>query len=209
MNSQTSQASNRPEFVQRIRDRQVTKAQRTPTASQFKEKIGGIAKVMGLVIASVWTLYLYLDGRQDKRIEAALKYVERFNSETMMTSRDATEKFWITRDGVDVLFNGRDIDVQQHALMRITMGDQEGTVKRLLDFYSEVALCSEKRICDSATVCIYFADPARNFVNLYAPLIDIWGFANRSKLRDPVDEFVHGCSQNTSQLQKLGRFLLL
>jgi hypothetical protein len=157
-------------------------------------------RTIGGIIAALWGLWLYLDHIEDARIERTLKYVERLQSKELAAHASALNSYWTSLQGLGVLVISSDVEVRAQASSRIEAQGLEEDLSTMLDFYSEVGLCTRRSLCDAKTACAYFYGGAHAFYELYHPVIELWGLAARNDLLKEIRLFQTQCEPRPSRL---------
>lgn len=118
----------------------------------FIEMAAAIATIVGVVIAVValWVAYVeFNEAKQADRVNATLSYVTRYKSDPLMTM---TQRFNALLDGTDaknLIANHGDAATWQKNTAVITKKyNLEPVVVTLSDFFDELYICYNTRICD-------------------------------------------------------------
>jgi hypothetical protein len=163
-------------------------------------------KIAGATLAALWTLFLYLDHRQDGRVERTLKYVERVHNQELTKARHKLEANRPSVAGVATLFAKSDLELRANAVNRVRKEKLEKEVLIALELYSEIALCARTGLCDQETACAYFSDTIGNFYQTYFPWIEVWGLASRADLLSEITRFSSAC-QSDHWAKRLWRYI--
>lgn len=144
------------------------------------KSIGLLFTVAGLV----WGLYQFTDLVHQRRVDATLRYVERFGEKPVLDARRELSAAWRSaRPRLAVLRNtptSREEYAQRHRQLVFSVvhsdppagGSLEADISLLVAFYEELAVCKKGGLCDDATVRMYFATEAASFFCLYEPYFE-------------------------------------
>lgn len=147
---------------------------------QFKtlSEIFGIwLTTMGLLIGGGFTLFEYLDIKQENRINATVEYVRAYRTEPIFSVRRRVGQSEInasklvtstlknsTPENAGKIYN--DLIVR-----RVHEEDLSADLDQLINFYEEIAVCILNEICDRESAARYFFEQGRDFYRTYYPYI--------------------------------------
>jgi hypothetical protein len=106
-----------------------------------------------------------------------MTYLARFNSAEVLSSRTKLHKTWLTHETVitKALQSDRKskTSVEYDAVIRnmVERSDLGTQVNLMIDFFDEIVVCVNKKLCDSATAEAFFATPAAIFFRQFRPYI--------------------------------------
>lgn len=146
-----------------------------------------------IIIAGIGTFFLQQHNDSEKtRITTTLEYVSRFNSDAMANFRYRLLAPWY--DYADDLVAIQKLGqvgsntLASFILKLVDKGAEQGApndlrpaVFAVVEFYDQLIICDEKKICDGEVLRAYFSENAKSFYCLYQPVIEF----HRSKLSIP------------------------
>ena len=142
----------------------------------------------GTILAVIFGFNQYLMARQDMRVNRSLSLVERFNSDTERAGKAralATKVWWDNRKQIERLVRSPADEFDKHrgnlVYKVLYMGGAKSEAIQyalidLLDFFGELEVCVESRLCDEETAVDFFGPYADGYWLLYADEIE----ANRT-----------------------------
>ena len=160
-------------------------------AVRIGKVLEGLTKSLGPIVAALWIAWQYHQSQLDKRVEATLAYVTRYESaETSVgkAQRALTASLWdhaeeIAELGgtrasaedvgrVRTLIVKRVIDAAGSAFGR-ALGT--GPLDELDDFYNALVTCVQGRVCDEEAAVKFFGCAADVLVGNFGPVLDSRG----------------------------------
>lgn len=146
-----------------------------------------LTKAFGPVVAALWIGWQYQQSKVDKRVEATLAYVTRYqggDSSVGKAQRALADSLWAHAEEIAELRSTRaaasDLDrIRQTILTRIvdTAGQQTGRspgtgpLEEMDDFYSALVTCIKGDVCDLDSALRFFGCPATEFVENFGPIL--------------------------------------
>jgi len=133
--------------------------------------------VLSLVAAGSFGVFQYLDKKRDDRIKETLAFLDRYNGEVMIKSRERIADAWRGREGEqarilkDPLSSAEDF----YGFTRKVIHDENlpGQIAHLHDFYAALYVCVENQICEKSVAILLFQADARAYFNQhYAYIAD-------------------------------------
>lgn len=159
-----------------------------------------LTKAFGPLVAALWIGWQYHQSKVDKRVEATLTYVTRYqgaDTSVGKAQRALTDSLWAHADELAELRTTRATaaelaSIRQTMLTRIvdTAAQQmsrspwAGPLEEMDDFYSALVTCVRGDVCDLDSALRFFGCPATEFVGNFGPL-----FVARQRL---ASRFGHG-----------------
>ena len=147
-----------------------------------------------VIIAGIATFFIQQHNDFEKtRITTTLDYVGRFNSDNLVNFRYRLLAPWYDYAN-DLTIIGQIGQVEKSALDSFVMklvekeaeqggqNDLRPAVFAVTEFYDQLLICDEKKICDGDTLRAYFSANAKNFFCLYRPVIEF--HRSRMAIRD-------------------------
>ena len=139
-------------------------------------------------LAVIVGIYIYFgfereDARRNARIEHVLQYIEQFQENELLRSRNALSRSWFDhRDELRELTGGgaapADV-IQRWARLIVEDSPRDGSpadlqaaIFTITEYFDQLGLCVEKRICEASTAKEYFGPYAERFYCLYKPVIE-------------------------------------
>ena len=165
-------------------------------AITIKRALGSITtRTFAAVMGASWGFWLYLMHVQDEQVARTLKYVERLQGKELAPQNERLNGFWTSPDGVAILFASSDVALRKRASERVHAEHLEKQLAAMLQFYSEVAICTRKGLCDQESSCAFFAGGMHGFFELYNPILEIWGLGQREDLLAEIRQFRDDCKK--------------
>ena len=179
-------------------------------AKRYVEPASWLAAVVGIFLG-VWQLFI---AHQDRQVDAALNFAERFSVGEVGAHRQRLDELWRARASdvarlTALSANGAlDAETLQSFKQTFILSGSDTTspqqvqtaIFEIADFLDQVAHCVEFERCDTALTGDYFCRYAASFLNLYTPELDVIrrSFGN-DRIGAQVTAFVEGetCTAST------------
>ncbi len=153
--------------------------------NRFWRAVEAAVKAFGPIVAAFWIAWQYHESRAEKRVEATLGYVTRYENadgSVGKAQRTLTASLWDHAGEIAELRTTR-ATAEQIAQVRGTIetriieaarsgsGRTSGTgpFEELDDFYSALATCVQGSVCDQDAALRYFGCAAIDFVANFEP----------------------------------------
>lgn len=149
-------------------------------ANRFSKALEGAVKTVGPIVAALWIAWQYHQSQANKRVEATLGYVTRYENadgSVGKAQRALTAALWDHAEEIGELRTTQATaeqlsQVRQTIVTRIikaagrTPGRMSGSgpFEELDGFYSALAICVQGNVCDEDAALRYFGCAAIDFV---------------------------------------------
>lgn len=149
-------------------------------ANRLGKALEGAVKTLGPIVAALWIAWQYHQSQADKRVEATLGYVTRYENadgSVGKAQRALTASFWDHAGEIGELRMTRATAEQISQVLRtiviriIEAAGQasgrtsgSGPFEELDDFYSALATCVQGNVCDEEAALRYFGCATIDFV---------------------------------------------
>lgn len=133
------------------------------------ELLAHLAVVIGIIVAGI----AYLSETRQARLNAAMAYLERFNTGQTLEARNAIYVFW-RKTGRETVMRIGPANAKILALKDIRVApaaQHELPVVNLVDFFDGLNLCIETGVCEPRPLQAELHGYARNLLNLYGGFI--------------------------------------
>lgn len=157
-------------------------------AARIGKAVEGTAKTFGPVIAALWVAWQYHQSQVDKRVEATLGYVARFedaSGSVGKAQRAMTVALWNHADEIAELRTTR-ATAEQVSRVRQAIASRvveaaahaagslsgSGPFEELDGFYNALATCMQGGACDRDTALRYFGCTAIDFESSFGQVED-------------------------------------
>jgi hypothetical protein len=146
-----------------------------------------LVKGVGPVIAALWIGWQYQQSRADKRVEATLSYVTRFEGDDTLigrTQRAIVESLWDHQDEIAEFRTTHASEaqiqkIQKTIALRVlkTAGEKIGgstpigPMEEIDDFFNALATCIEGSVCDQESARRYFGCIVVAYLRSFDPVI--------------------------------------
>jgi hypothetical protein len=166
----------------------------TRSPKQLRGWVVGAAKTLeilvkgfGPVIAVLWIGWQYQQSRIDKRVEATLDYVKRFESDDTSigkAQRALTNSLWEHQEEIAELRTTHASEQQLQEIRstivrRVLEAARDkvksvaivGPVDEMDDFFNVLATCIQGSVCDEESALRYFGCSVSGYINFFEPVI--------------------------------------
>jgi hypothetical protein len=179
-------------------------------------------QIVGLLAAGTFALVEYQARKQDARVERAITYLGRANSEELIEARNAMEKQqqMTTNRLREVLLNRKVSQDERNTtyfsfvvndlVMHGSKESLETPFRLTLGFLEDGIVCSRQGLCDEAVVRANLADFGRGFIRTYTPYLcylrHVW---NDPSIGKRAEEFYnptargHACEMYKASAQRV------
>lgn len=137
--------------------------------------------IAGAMAAGVFAIVQYFDAQKADQVKQALAYVERFNKEPYLAARNDINAFWETRS--EKLFKAEkagEKELSGYILKEAGSSRVGQKFSFLVDFYSDLQICTCNHICDAETVRQFFGKEAYGYLGVFFPYME----EQRSRQKD-------------------------
>jgi hypothetical protein len=144
-----------------------------------------LIKGVGPVIAVLWIGWQYQQSRIDKRVEATLDYVKRFEGDDTSigkAQRALTDAMWRHEDEIADLqttqTTSQELQVVRDRIVRRILEAARDSMKSVAvvgpmdemdDFFNALATCIQGSVCDEDSALRYFGCSVAGYVNFFEP----------------------------------------
>jgi hypothetical protein len=146
-----------------------------------------LVKTIGPVVAALWIGWQYYQSRVDKRVEATLGYVTRFEAEDTSigkAQRALTEALWDHKDEIaefrithstasELAEIQRTIALRvlSSAGVRLHRTGAIGPMEEVDEFFNGLATCVKGNVCDEASARRYFGCAVAGYLQSFEPIL--------------------------------------
>jgi hypothetical protein len=129
---------------------------------------------IGVLVAAIFAIQQYADNSAAEQVNKTLSYIDRFHADDV---GDAWEKFEkVFDDRKEEIFKvsaGPDSETQFPLFLQRVMDEQELEIplNKILEFFDELNICAESKLCDEKTAIRFFGKHAWDFSGLMKPYI--------------------------------------
>lgn len=140
---------------------------------------------VGVLVAAVFAIQQYADNSAAEQVNKTLSYIDRFHADDVSDAREKFEKIFDDRkEEIFKISSGTDAELQFPQYIQRVMDEQELEIplNKILEFFDELNICAEARLCDEKTAIRFFGKYAWDFSGLMKPYI----FHLRDEYHDPL-----------------------
>lgn len=176
---------------QKFLKRQREKPKICPTASWLERNKSGLELLavwmesIGVLVAAIFAIQQYTDNSAAEQVNKTLSYIDRFHADDVGDAREKFEKVFDERkDEIFKVSSGSDADTQFPQYLDRVVAEQELEIPlhKILEFFDELNICAEAKLCDEKTAIRFFGKYAWDFSGLMKPYI----FHLREEYHDPM-----------------------
>jgi len=132
-----------------------------------------------VIIGSIGAVYQYFDVKQENRVKETMDFFDNFNSGELQEARLSLGVTWEDyHDKIKRLNNANVSNEETKALIleRIVLpmvehNNQQKEIDLLINFFGNLEICVENKICDQHVSEVFFSEYATSFFDLYKPWI--------------------------------------
>lgn len=131
-------------------------------------------KICFAIIAAIWILVEYTGKQQEARVEHSLDYVKQLSEGELLAADIRLTQFWVKKSTVQKLESLPKGDKKAYADFLIDSVDSSLTAEvwQLFNFFKNLSICVNTRICDAATACTRFRRDIEAFLQSYEPYFE-------------------------------------
>jgi hypothetical protein len=170
--------------------------------SKLSDWIDVTAKI-GAILAGIFAVYQYLETQKSERIKATLEYVKRFNAPDENVSKSVRKlSHALNANRGNILrYQNATLTSEQSDAVRKRLADQiveqagseNDVVQDIDDFFDNLRICVQSRICDEKTATEFFHGYVSNFLENFGSVVQ-----DRSNMSP-------GFGRGTSWISKAGQ----
>ncbi|MDM8547129.1 hypothetical protein QUF61_11600 [Candidatus Venteria ishoeyi] len=133
-----------------------------------------------IVCTTLAAIYQYFDVKQENRVKQSMAERKKFNEdEKLQAAYNRLAEVWGARQAVIQQINqlstaNRDEQAKIQAAIVLPIVEKlhlQKDIKNLVDFFDQLQICVQHRICDRAVAEAFFGTYARSFYQLHQPWI--------------------------------------
>lgn len=140
---------------------------------------------IGVLVAAVFAIQQYADNSAAEQVNKTLSYIDRFHADDVGDAREKFEKVFDERkDEIFKMSSGADAESQFPQYLQRIVDEQELEIplNKILEFFDELYICAEAKLCDEKTAIRFFGKYAWDFSGLMKPYV----FHLREAYHDPM-----------------------
>lgn len=128
-----------------------------------------------VIIGSIGAVYQYFDVKQEKRVKETMDFLDNFSSGDLQSAQLNLSATWEGyHDKIKLLNQANVTDEKTKALIiaRIVLpiiehNNQQKEIDLLINFFGNLQICVENKICDRHVSEVFFNEYASSFFDLY------------------------------------------
>lgn len=133
--------------------------------------------VLSLIAAGSFGIFQYLDKKRDDRIKETLEFLDRYNGDVLIKSRERIADVWRGHDAEqNRILNDPSLSADDfYAFTRKVIHDENlsGQIAHVHDFFAALYICVENQICEKDVAILLFQADARAYFNQhYAYIVE-------------------------------------
>ena len=140
---------------------------------------------IGVLVAAIFAIQQYADNSAAEQVNKTLSYIDRFHADDVGDAREKFEKVFDDRkEEIFKMSSAADAETQFPQFLQRVVDDQELEIplNKILEFFDELNICAEAKLCDEKTALRFFGKYAWDFSGLMKPYI----FHLREEYHDPM-----------------------
>ncbi len=161
--------------------------------------------VLGLIVGGIFTLIEYRHHVRSEKIERTMGYLTRFNSQDILRYRVILDRLQDSHYQAEskALLNPikskRKSEYDKLILDMTQPSINRESINGLMDFYDEIAICADVKVCDSDTAHALFNKDASAFFTTFSPYIcDLRNKWNDRTIGAELENFFNGTIDSNS-----------
>jgi hypothetical protein len=146
---------------------------------EIAEALNSWLGVLAVIFAGGYALLEYIEHKQDVKVERSLSYVESYRDGNIADAKlSLNQTLSVHQDSLTQLLSQANQTSEQlnsaynQFILQISDDqDVQRNIEIAFSFYEEIAICVERKLCDSEVIQSFFINDARALFNAYFPYV--------------------------------------